>query len=292
MPNYQIIAPDTGATTYDIYDDAARLITLDGRGIPNTSRRLRTSPGIDGALDKGYILGPRRMDLRIFYSESTPALADAKRDELYEIFRPFDKPFTLKVTRDDGAVRQIECHLEGIFDVPDSELFGQNAQVISTRLIAPDPIWYDPTQQIVDFALSGASTGTQGDLSSDYEGNWFEKPVVRVYGAIDDPLFRLNIQNYTTESGSSISYTVQTISGTQTITDGDYWEYDLQAGQVTVKQNGSTDKMSSINPTSDLAEFRIWPEDLYTNSVYMSWTGTPGANAKLQYRFYNRYIGI
>jgi hypothetical protein len=81
------------------------------------------------------------------------ALADTHRDTLSAIFSPVSgRMVQLKVTRDDGAVRQIDCYTAGMLDMP-GELGRRvlGLQRVGVQLKAPNPVWYDPTQQAIAF---------------------------------------------------------------------------------------------------------------------------------------------
>ena len=179
MATYQIIQPDAANTTYNIADGTYCQLQypngISGIGMPNITRDLQRHPNIEGAFDHGYKLEPREVNLNLYYNVTSAAAADARRDAIYKIFRPFDDPLKLKVTRDDAAVRQLDVHTVGMLDLPMSERVGYD-QGFGVRLLAPNPIWYDPSQLTTTF--TPAATPWFGNIT--YTGDWESFPIIKV----------------------------------------------------------------------------------------------------------------
>jgi len=283
MATYEIIQPDPAATTYDIGDGTyADFYLMDGVGMSEIRRTLQYFPNISGALDKGYKFQPRELTLKLFYQVATKALADARRDQIYKIFRPFDDPLKLKVTRDDGSVRQIDVNTVGMLDLPESRRTGSD-QAFDVRLQAPDPFWYDPTPITTTFTPN--ATPYAGSIT--YAGNWEEYPVIKVYGEVLGFTMEITPSGGSSEGTISISY--------DTIADGDYYTIDLRPGYKTVKTSGGTNKdYTAVVDPAALALSRLWPDPEAAggvNDFSFSYT-SKGANHKIEVTYYKRYLGL
>lgn len=100
-------------------------------------------PELHGRVDRGYRLAERHMLLRLHLEANDGDHMARLLDRLMYAFLPTDAMLQLRVTRDDGTVRQIDCALEGELDVQHSDRIGAGARV-AVPLLAPDPTWYDP----------------------------------------------------------------------------------------------------------------------------------------------------
>ena len=289
MPNYEIIPPYPTETSYDLYDDLVHHISLSGKGLPNIKRRIVKIVSVDGGVDDGYTIEPRRMQLKFAIKESSQSALNTKIDQIYEIFRPQQSELAmrLKVTRDDASVREILCHVDGTFEIDDEEYLGGTLKTIVVPLIAPNPIWYDPTQHTKNITI-----GSSGDTYSftEYAGSWHEYPVLRVYGQIEDPGFIINFQKRYPGASSATNFQyIFYLSGT--IPDSDYYDINLLPGIKTIYDSGGTNRLNTLSGSSDeFGEWRIEPDPYLTNFqlTYVS----KNANADLDIIYYDRYIGI
>lgn len=256
---------------------------ISGIGIPTVTRDLQRHPNIQGAFDQGYKLEPREINLNLYYTVASAALADARRDAIYKIFRPFDDPLKLKITRDDSAIRQIDVHTIGMVDLPPAERIGFD-QGFTVRLLAPDPIWYEPTQ----YTSTTTPSGTNWTSNIAYSGNWEEYPVIRVYGLVTGFSFTMTVVTATTSN----TYQIQASS----ISAGDWWEFDMRPGYKTVKDSSGVSVLGSLAEATYEALFkmRLFPDPIEAGGV--NGTGgsftTKDANHKVVTYFYNRYLGI
>src|SRR5690606_29449322 len=101
-----------------------------------------------GDTDIGMRLDPRTITLSLNFYATSGSVLDGYRDKLRTIFSPTDSyPVSLRLTRDDGEVRQIDCYTIGMADVPLSyvERPGLMHRAV-IQLRAADPLFYDPTQ--------------------------------------------------------------------------------------------------------------------------------------------------
>ena len=140
-----------GGTTYRVF--------LDGGGLPPIRRLIERGPLQHGAFDLGYRVDVRTLRLMLAYSVSSASAAVTRRDALYAIFAPGNGVIRLRETRDDSSVRQIDCHVVGVMDMPQSERTEGPAGTLQQFLItlqAADPFWYDPVQQTA--SATGAAT--------------------------------------------------------------------------------------------------------------------------------------
>lgn len=156
MANWQAIV---GGVTYNLSDrNPFDVVSVTGVGIAPARRLTQRGPMQHGETDIGFRLDPRNVNLVLAVKAASRAAADAARDTLTAIFKPRGStPVQLRCTRDDGAVRQLDCYTVGLVDMPitDDERIG-SFQRVGVQLVASDPIWYslDGTTQTV--GMSGA----------------------------------------------------------------------------------------------------------------------------------------
>lgn len=143
-----------GATTYVLNDpsDPSNPFSLeDGAGLGGASVRNieERGPYQDGATHLTSRLEPGVMTLRIFVKGATAAALDGHRDTLNKMFKPIEGiPITVKITRDDGAIRYQENQRTGPLDIPFvKEHRPGNLHKAVVQLRAADPTWYDPDEQ-------------------------------------------------------------------------------------------------------------------------------------------------
>jgi len=135
-------------------DGTLYLLQVFGVGLP-PARRLKTrSPQQHGATDLGFRYDEREMRLGFFFNAGNPASAVAKRDEIYSFWRSLEStPIQLRYTRDDNTVRQIDCYVTGVLDMPwnpNENQMGNQDFVVQVE--AADPLWYDPVQDSTSFS--------------------------------------------------------------------------------------------------------------------------------------------
>ena len=145
MATWQAIV---NGTTYSLSDgNPFKILSISGIGNAPVRRLEERGPFQDGSTDIGYRLDARLINMSIQIVAASLSAADTHRDTLSNIFNPRNgQTIYLRCTRDDGAVRQIDCYVVNMLDMP-AEL-GQRdlaAQRVAVQLKAPNPIWYDPT---------------------------------------------------------------------------------------------------------------------------------------------------
>lgn len=153
-----------GSTTVSLYDGAPFMLRT-ARGMGGADVRRVTTQGAaqHGDTDKGYRLQPREIELVIGFDATTDAILDGYRDTLNGIFKPLSAtPVNLRVTRDDGEIRQIDCNVVGAVDIKlVKEHRPGHYHEATVRLRAADPAWYELAPGTVSF------TGTVN-----YATNW------------------------------------------------------------------------------------------------------------------------
>ena len=149
------------AVTYELNDGSPfNMEGLRGGGIVSARRLSERGPLQHGDTDLGVRLQPRTITLSLNFSAASATGLDTARDTLNTIFKPVGEtavnyPVQLRITRDDGGVRQLDCYLTGPADIPLIPLNRPgNLHRAVIQLRAADPLWYDPTQK------SAAAEGT------------------------------------------------------------------------------------------------------------------------------------
>lgn len=226
---------DEAGTTHTLSGGTtSNFIQMAGVGVASVERNIEPPTNTNIYQDRGFRLAPRRIDLTLYISEASASDADATRDTIASIFEPTQNPLNLKITRQDAAVRQIDVYLDGQIDYPVSidDRVGEFTQKIVVPLLAPNPIFYDPTEQTVTVDLSSGS----GNAVMSASGlTWYDYPVIEVDGPITD----LNI-NPTGFSAANLSIFGSTIASGRTYT------FDLRPDFKTITDDLSNNKLSEL----------------------------------------------
>ena len=297
MATWQAIV---GGATYNLSDRAPfDVVTVTGVGSAPVRRLSQRGPLQHGETDIGFRLDPRSINLVLAFAPATLALADAARDTLARIFGPRQSiPVQLRYTRDDAAVRQLDCYAVGMVDMPVTEEDRIGVlQRVAVQLQASAPAWYDPEQKSLRVAGSIAGTPSSvplampwvvggasvaGSYAVSYMGTFDEYPIIVVTGPITDPV----ITNTTT--GDALSFV-----GT-TIANGDSYTIDLRYGFKTVTDSGGTNRIAKLTTSSALATWRL-ASLLETsdgnNGISISGTGA-GAATTVRILYSNRYLSL
>lgn len=286
MATYQILRTGSVAPTYTISDGVySRVVFLNGAGLPPIRRELTGHPYFGGSVDNGYHFSPREMTLRLFFNVASKAAADLRRDELYNIFQPAAGTNTmiLRVTRNDGKIRQIDCHTIGIMDMPESTRVGYD-QAFDVRLLAPNPIWYEPSI----LTLTATPTGTNQNFNFPNLGDWETWPTVKVFGAVTG--FKMtNILSL--PGGGTRSYIV----GTFDVAAGDIVTFETHPAKKTLTTSASASLINKISFIDFLGfiDFKLFgvPEANPNNLINLV-NVTRDANHKVQIIYQARYLGL
>lgn len=234
MATWQAIV---NGTTYSLSDaNPFKLISATGIGNAPVRRLEERGPFQDGVTDVGYRFDPRMINLVIGVHSASRSAADTNRDTLSGIFNPTGNALIkLRCTRDDSSVRQIDCYAVGLVDMaaqlPERSIAFQR---VGVQLKAPNPFWYDPTQQSATFATLAAQAWSTGNgvIGTAYIAGTVELPAVN------------------------------TALGTGSFAAGEPWtvfaytQIDQDAGEVSYLVDGSTLLITS-GTANALAERRI-----------------------------------
>lgn len=267
-------------------------------GLPPIRRLRQRGPFQQGVSDRGFRLDERTLLLELFFQATSLADADTRRDTLAEIFKPTSVPLKLRVTRDDGQVRQIDCYAEGVIDFPDTPL---NDRVgVSQRVVAsvycPEPVWYNPTLRTLSFGslvgdglevpasipwISVSAGSLNRTEAFDYIGNWSEFPTITLVG----PGTSFVVTNLSTDE--KLDFTGATLAGGETYT------IDLRYEYQTVTSSVHGDVQANLTADSDLATWHLAanPEvadGVNTIQVAVASGFTTATQVFVQY--YERYI--
>jgi hypothetical protein len=161
-----------GSTTYNLTSPFS-LESADGIGGAPVRNIEDSGPFQDGATHLGERLDPRTITLSINIVGASASALDGHRDTLNTMFKPVTSvPIQLKLTRDDGAIRQIDCRRVGPMDIPLVPMNRPgNLHRAVVQLRAVEPTWYNPTMGTVTLAaqnnnwwLAGGTIGTASVL--------------------------------------------------------------------------------------------------------------------------------
>lgn len=274
-----------------------------GIGLPPMRRKRQRGPFQLGVTNRGFAMDERMILITAFFQATGLEDADSRRDQLAEIFKPLDEtPLSLKFTRDDGSIRQIDGYADGIIDFPDTpdrDRIGRSQRLVIPFLsMDADPVFYDPSQHRVVFTnLSAAgfqipflvpfvqSSGTaiNATQSVEYGGNWREYPVIEVTGPAED----ITITNLTT--GEVLDFP------TLVLTTGQSMTIDLSFDAKTVERNDGTNLLPYLSEDSDLAYWHLatTPESADgTNDIQVSIGADVTGDTRVEITYYDRYLHV
>lgn len=142
-----------GSTSYNISNGAPfsfEEADLGGLSVRNIEE---SGPFQDGSTHLANRLEPDVMTLRMYVSATSAAALDGYRDTLNAMFKPVvGIPVTLKLTRDDGEVRQRDTQLVRLNVPLQYQNRPGNLHKVVVQLRAADPTWYDPALTIETFS--------------------------------------------------------------------------------------------------------------------------------------------
>ncbi|KXK51958.1 MAG: hypothetical protein UZ13_01514 [Chloroflexi bacterium OLB13] len=285
LKNLNVITED--GQIHSLMGTALHFVYLDGAGMAPIRRILEKAPLQHGASDRGFRLDPRSMILHLYIEGTDERHADGLRDRIAYLFGPTNSPLQLRATRDDGAVRQIDCYVDGEVDFPMSQRVG-NGQPVVIPLLAPDPIWYDPVQQVTEHTITNGTTQKFVSVSG---LTWDDWPVIDLTGPMD--------------AGFLLQHTPgdEVLVFSQAIPSGETFRLDLRPGYKSIQRTSdNANRMSFIDPNylHAFADMRILAEKttrathpLFTNTNVFTFdaAGTSGASKATIY-WYKRYLSL
>lgn len=287
---YQIIVPNEGSgggsTTVDIDPSSlpyASHVSLDGTGSPNIVRRTQSYANAHGAVDRGYHIDAREMAWNLYlfppYGSDEGDL-QAARMYLAEMLKPSRTPYKLKVTRADSAVRQIDFHISGAVDFPQSRQIGL-AQPVTIPIYCPNPAWYDPTQKSVALAMSGS----EETESAGYLGNSIDYPIIEFGADLVSPYVYIN--RYDSET-----YTCKVDLFGYTVPTGDKAIIDI-AARTAVLETAGTDIRDEIFNDDWIIGYmgpRYYAESAASTTPVVA--GNYAGSGTITVRWYDRYHNL
>lgn len=282
---------------YDLTGALAYLESDDGFGLPGVTRITERGPLQNGVSDLGFRLQPRNVNLVLVKPEACPNTWRALRQRFLEAFKPSDLPLNMRWEFGDGSRRQIDMHFTGGLSLPWTVADRVRPSLRDVvQLYAPDPTWYDPTENSVtwtlalqdelsfpiEFPISFGSDAISESVEVTYPGTWLAFPIVTFTGPIVAP----RIQNITTGEKLELSYTVSA---------GESVIIDTREGYKTVTNNSGVNLISYLSSDSDLATFHIAadPEaEDGVNILFAAGTEAIFGQTSIRAEWNDRYIGI
>ena len=279
-------------------DITCNVLETDGVGLPPLHRITERGPQQHGDSDQGFRLDPRIVTLLLRLS---PPSMLVKRDALMAYFKPRDTAISLRWTRDDLAVRQLDCHyvaqLGLSLDAKYRYLMKVPAQFKSAGSLSDNAAFYDPVWQSVIFAIAGGADALEIPLEIPfgigaslldvsqpiaYPGTWRAYPLITVTG----PVTSLVITNNAT--GEKLDWGANAIAG------GAQRIVDLRYARKTVVDGSGVDKFSELTSDSNAATWHL-AEDPDApggvNVVHVTGTGITAATA-VSIQYLTRYISL
>ena len=227
-----------GTTTQVSGGNLSYRISANNIGTPPKRNLSTRGPFQHGETFYGFRYDKRVMSL-VFYAESASlALADIKRDDIYNLWRGIEgETITIKVVRDDGVSRLIDGEVVNIIDFPDSinDRFG-TAQSFAVQLECHNPFWRKETATVTLLTVNGTT-------SIPYAGQFPAEPIINIVGPITNPVIT---QVYT---GKKLDFTGTTIAA------GDNYQIDTRYGYKTVFDGSAVNQIAKLTNDSDLADF-------------------------------------
>jgi len=254
---------------------------FNGFGSADIKVSVKERGAYHGADLGNFSYGKRGFSLEGRIVGDTLADYSSKRRALQKAFDIFDGLDTVTIVTKDSLTLEIEAIASGNIDTPYK---AGNAIMSEFRieLVAPYPFIegaVENTEEVLAHSGGGAEIpaempmeigeGGIGDTTVTNDGNGKAYPVIKIYGAIENP----SITNTTRGEGLSITYTLTTST--------DYIEIDTYA--KTVLLNGVTNIKQYV--TGD-----FWVLDSGDNVIRLTGSSSSGAIAQIIYK--DSYLGI
>jgi len=244
-------------TAYRLSDGTyCKLLRQSGIGLPPLHRLSERGPQQDGDSDRGFRLDPRIVTLIL--SLQTPNML-TKRDQIMALFKPRNTALVLRWTRDDAAVRSLDCHY-----IDQAELTTQSKSryhlEIPAQFKAANPTFYNPVPESIVFQIPDSGVALEIPLDIPwvmgssvldvlipviYTGTYRAYPVITISG----PIANCVIENDAT--GEKLDWTGVTIAA------GETRIVDLRYGFKTVVDGSGNDRLYELTNDSDLATWHL-----------------------------------
>lgn len=268
----------SGGTTYNLSNRVEYIhYGNDGFGLPDFERFMDSGPLQDGAVDRGFKLKPRKIQLVLNLLAKTETEYWNRRYELIEIFMPRKTPIILKITTPVRAY-YLDCYTEGGLTFDSTNKQGYSGHRVTVQLVAPDPLFYTTPLQSV--TLHTGPIGGIGTVTTyvAYGGNYRTFPIIRIRG----PISNISISTFDSEG-------VQRLIKFKTaylLANNDTVVIDTRPGIKTVSSG-----MHTLESWSDLSLFAVY-KILGANTEFTVGGVNTGANTRFVLEYENKYIGF
>jgi len=287
MAGYQFWYIDPDSNEYTLIDQIRGFLRpngMHGFGVMPIQPAAEQRPYRQGVIIIGkHYTAPRQMDIVMTVTHDSHADLVTYVRSLARNASPHKDPAmlgALKVLTPDGLYRQIDCWLS---EFPDPKWDGPVSCDLTPSFWAPDPFFYDPTEQTQTFGLANpgglafpvdtssgwvfSASDVDVEVSLVNDGDVETWPTIRVNGPGDNP----SIVNETTG---------KTIAITQSLTAGEYVDIDMDAATIT--KNGTTNVISSMSASSV-----FWPMARGENLIHVTMANV--TTGSIIVNWYNRY---
>lgn len=289
------VSDDTETKTFNISDGTiCKVAGFTGRGTPSPQWSMESNLIDHGGYPTSLRFEPRSMTLDLVWATDTDNDALTRREKIYEIFRPwlhgsnnFTQKSSLKITRTDSSVRQIDFVTDSIVDVPfvtnDEMSIGRKSAVTRVSLLCHDPMWYDPVAvSYNDGGSPSFTTWSPIDVTDTTADMW---PVVTVVGPATSWRFDL----YGVGSSRSVLF-----NASPGILAGETITIDTRPFRRAITDQTGADRTDLLLTFQGLDNMRIYADrnaDTATQYASSACSGTTGAS-DVSWQYFKRYIGI
>lgn len=305
---------------YRLHNKVKKIIlSVTGEGHPPISYIKQRGPGQHGTTIVDYRLEERIIQWNLVMTAKNRYDYWENREWLLDILRlnrntnpAVFAPLKLRKYYSNGKKRQIDVVVEAgpAFQARNASEHNEYMFQESLRFLAPDPVYYDPTQVCLQWTLvaseqlvfpitfdrpapsivpsnyiqpRGILFGSQvlsESLDVSYTGTWETFPVIQITG----PLNGVEIYNETISKRLKLNYN---IPGGRVVT------INTQYGNKTIQDDLGTNLIGVIDSPIDLTTFKIVPGNTnpYTNTLRVIGSGANDDTA-VQIAYYTRYYGI
>lgn len=269
-------------------------------GLPPIDRITQQGAFQHGDTNVDYRLRARTLQISGLVEASNVYEHMKIRQILGRVFKVSNTPSQLAYFADDGVTpisRQIDCYVVGGLNVSSDTTTGYDVY-FDVQLRADNPLWYDPNQQVIN--LTGTVIGDPTDIPAliprdygtnaldsstiiEYEGTFLAYPIITVFSG-DAGLTNLSIANVT--SNRLILITAIPENTTYTL--------DLRYGYKTVVDQNGVNRITSLDPQSNLTTFSITPDIAYEpldNEIVVE-SDNASQNSFVTISFYTQYTSI
>lgn len=296
------ISPD--GKEYELSDGATKFLLggLGGLGMPGISYLSEQAPFQHGITLTDYRFQPRTIQMLLrLQSDSRQGYWDS-RAEIINILRPNRQVAgqfnagTLRKVLPDGTIRDIDVLIDqglsfGMRSTNQWDEFGFSELI---RLLAPNPMFYDPTEEEVLFEsealdnlvfpitfpiIFGSTVIAETQIVS-YQGTFKEFPIIEIDGPLNAPA----IYNDTTGEYIQVIYNVP---------EGDVLTINLADRYKTVTNLAGENLQGTVE--GDLGTWHLAADPEATdglNTIRVTGNGASPGHTAVRLLYHNRYLGL